>query len=1223
MNLPNLGQSMTLGSLYNVRNGQSTGFSIFSETVPESAISSRDENAINLKYIFSESYKEKFKALDINGHLKLSILAEIIDLNAQAKYLKSEKKSSTTVNVSLSYSVSTVLEKIEILSKEISALIDLTTLKNTDATHIVIGMQWGAHMLCSFEHRMKEGESKAEIEGELSSAFERLRFVGKAEGTVELRETESNKETSVTVNIFGDIVPKAGVYPTSREDAIQFMRQVPELMKEVNQGKGNVLKYILVPIEQVREHFNLLEARIESVSNTVSLDMIDKVENIFDVIVENRLRLTEFLNAILEYTDFIADTEVRSIRNVLRKFSEGETTFKDRLSKAVQEIQAGKKTDFLSDLILDFEDECCSTSSVDVAIEKYRGLKNRISFIGRCDAFNIKVMSKKEADIASILSTSSSVTTHILMVPKSEDNTIERSHEWDTLRLLREDYSGINSNFFVYQASIMANEPMANEIKELRIAKYIGSLEFNQEVCRPTIRLPTVKWSTITAASREERLALEGYPLRMPCPLSHEAHHNCDSSALEWVCFRCEQVLVYDHDQMVYCDCGKLSLKDCMFRCTPMTHGFKYHGLHEQSVQSIREKIKPGDDEINILLLGETGVGKSTFINAFANYLKYSSLEEAEKNEMMTLIHSSFEIAGTKVVVGEDDKNERLTNGDSSTQRCRAYEFPYKDGKKIRFIDTPGIGDTRGVKQDRLNFQEILDFISGYDKINGICVLLLPDVARLTPSFRFCIDELLMHLHKSAKDNILFTFTKTRATFYRAGETLAPLMAYIKELETRNEISIRLEPNTMYYFDNEGFKLYAALRQSIIFNDKTKRLFAESWTHSAGESRRLINRVMDLKPHRTEDTLTLDNARRSIFQLTEPMTKINENIAIELEAIRALKNLAGNHQITAQELKEKLTETYMALKPINLVYPRLVCTSDGCSTIQGNIVRPKQCHESLLDYVISMVFGLRLLGIGPMWNCEDCGCGSYSHMYVRIVYEEVKKQKTNANVAEKLQETEVKAKSMQQEISEADTRVKSLKFEKKQIFDGLMIFTRFLLQNSIVQQNSGILDYIDMSIRNQERVAEWSKDYSIVESLKQQRMDYVTQKEVFENAKKEGTLHSGIITLDDVMQAKDALCRLEINGQALASVLKWGKENQVKVTKQETKRVTFYNGSSDNEHCSISAADSNQLRMIGDLSTEAWDASRRGITTNLRHLVSEFALSIPFSSTRSSRNDPK
>lgn len=57
----------------------------------------------------------------------------------------------------------------------------------------------------------------------------------------------------------------------------------------------------------------------------------------------------------------------------------------------------------------------------------------------------------------------------------------------------------------------------------------------------------------------------------------------------------------------------------------------------------------------------------------------------------------------------------------------------------FHLIDTPGIGDCRGIEKDKENFDNILAFLTCYDKINAVVVLLKPNNARLTVAFKFCV----------------------------------------------------------------------------------------------------------------------------------------------------------------------------------------------------------------------------------------------------------------------------------------------------------------------------------------------------------------------------------------------------------------------------------------------------------------------------------------------------
>ena len=168
----------------------------------------------------------------------------------------------------------------------------------------------------------------------------------------------------------------------------------------------------------------------------------------------------------------------------------------------------------------------------------------------------------------------------------------------------------------------------------------------------------------------------------------------------------------------------------------------------------------------------------------------------------------------TLVKFGEDE-NEDDKPGQSVTQNCRSYLF-HLIGISIRLIDTPGIGDTRGVEQDKLNFANILDYIGQYNELHCICILLRPNNARITVTFEFCIKQLLNNLERSASKNIVFLFTNVRGTFYRPGDTAPALIKVLGQVkDSPPNVEIPFNKSTIYCLDNEAFRFLVALKKGV------------------------------------------------------------------------------------------------------------------------------------------------------------------------------------------------------------------------------------------------------------------------------------------------------------------------------------------------------------------------------------------------------------------------
>lgn len=301
--------------------------------------------------------------------------------------------------------------------------------------------------------------------------------------------------------------------------------------------------------------------------------------------------------------------------------------------------------------------------------------------------------------------------------------------------------------------------------------------------------------------------------VRISCP-----GQSCDSTiSHQWYCSRCRSAVEFgDHDQYLYCDCGYGVPTGLAFRCREvMTHGSTYERYKPRELVQHLWHLNPYR-EMNVLILGETGVGKSTFINAFVNYLTFETLDEAIANpDLQWIIPCSLstqfldeqgQFHQQDVKIGKSLEGADGSHAQSATQSTTVYRIQIGD-LIVRLIDTPGIGDTRGVEQDKANMAGILSTLASFETLNGILILLKPNSARLTLMFKFCITELLTHLHRDASRNIVFGFTNTRITNYMPGDAFKPLQSLMNRYQ---QVKMTLHHANTYCFDSESFCYLAA-----------------------------------------------------------------------------------------------------------------------------------------------------------------------------------------------------------------------------------------------------------------------------------------------------------------------------------------------------------------------------------------------------------------------------
>lgn len=149
-----------------------------------------------------------------------------------------------------------------------------------------------------------------------------------------------------------------------------------------------------------------------------------------------------------------------------------------------------------------------------------------------------------------------------------------------------------------------------------------------------------------------------------------------------------------------------------------------------------------------MVLIGETGSGKTRLIQLLLNYAKQSGKEFDPMK-----INSFVEV--------EHSKEQTAKSWDSDTTKSKKYKADFGDFK-LDIIDTPGFADTRGEEQKKKNVANIINKVKEEHYVNCICLVINGTQGRLTSVMREVISEITSILPPDVIRNIIVVFTKTR-----------------------------------------------------------------------------------------------------------------------------------------------------------------------------------------------------------------------------------------------------------------------------------------------------------------------------------------------------------------------------------------------------------------------------------------------------------------------------
>ncbi|KAK2913243.1 hypothetical protein Q8A67_001642 [Cirrhinus molitorella] len=289
-------------------------------------------------------------------------------------------------------------------------------------------------------------------------------------------------------------------------------------------------------------------------------------------------------------------------------------------------------------------------------------------------------------------------------------------------------------------------------------------------------------------------------------------------------------------------------------------------------------KKDPSKSNKIVLLVGETGVGKTTLINTMVNYLLGGKFEDE--------------------IWYEITEEAARDQSESQTSEITMYEvFPVKSPMSLTIIDTPGYGDTRGLEKDlevAENLATLFQSNDGVHEVDAVCFVTQASKNRLSDRQHYIISSVLSLFGKDIVNNIMFLITHSDG------------------MPPKNVISAIKKAKIPCRRDRDGQPVYFLFnnRQADARHTKERHIRAQrdAWEDSADEMKQFLQSLNEMNRRSLELTsdVLMERIRFEAYisnlqlRVQEKETKKSEKLQVQEAMKQNKKNVEERRNFTIQ-----------------------------------------------------------------------------------------------------------------------------------------------------------------------------------------------------------------------------------------------------------------------------------------------------------------------------------